>query len=241
MQSKPFLIKFLVLILISLSLNLYSQTEGPKTVFWEISGNGLEQNSYLFGTIHIMPKSEFEKFSKADNILKESEQLVLEMAIDVPLKKQIEWAKKLILPTGESISDFMDEEEFAKLKSYAIDSLEVKEIMFKNYLRLKPFAFYSALIPHVIGRKIEGYEMHFSKISKKKKIPVAELESFEIQLAIFDSISNEDQLKMFFSDELDLHAEMAELLNIYKSQDIYEMASLMDEEDAAEKNEYSSM
>ena len=241
MQSKPFSFKFLALILISFSLNLYSQTEGPKTVFWEISGNGLEKNSYLFGTIHIMPKSEFDKFSKADNILKESEQLVLEMAIDVPLKKQIEWAKQLVLPTGESISDFMDEEEFVKLKSYAIDSLEVKEIMFKNYLRLKPFAFYSALIPHVIGRRIEGYEMHFSKISKKKKIPVAELESFEIQLAIFDSISNEDQLKMFFSGELDLHTEMAELLDIYKRQDIYEMASLMAEEEAAEEIEYASM
>ena len=213
-----------------------SQTEGSKTVFWEISGNGLEQNSYLFGTIHIIPKAEFEKFSKADIILEDCDQLVLEMAIDVPFTQQFEWAKQLILPGGESLQNYMIEEDFIRLKSYAIDSLQIKESSFKNYLRLKPFAFYSALIPHVLGRKIDSYELHFSRISKKNLIPVAELESFEIQLAIFDSISNEEQLEMFFSEDLDLKKEMAALLIIYKNQDIYEMASLMNEDE----NEYAN-
>lgn len=229
---------FLKLIFVISFLNIHygnSQTEGPTTVFWKISGNGLEQSSYLFGTIHIMPKSEFEAFKIADNILKDCDQIVLEMAIDVPLKQKVEWAKKLVLPEGQSIKDFIPAEDFKRLSSYSLDSLEIKEFMFNNYLRLKPFAFYSALIPHVIGRKIEGYEMHFGKIAKKKNIPVAELESFEIQLAIFDSIPNDEQMEMFFSEDLDLHKEMADLLDIYKSQDIYKMASLMNEDNG--KNE----
>lgn len=232
---KRYPVLFLKLIILVSLFNIQygnSQTEGPTTVFWEISGNGLEQSSYLFGTIHVMPKSEFKAFKIADNILKDCEQIVFEMAIDVPLKQKIEWAKNLVLPEGQSIKDFMSVEDFDRLSSYSLDSLEIKEFMFNNYLRLKPFAFYSALIPHVIGKRIEGYEMHFGKIAKKKKIPVAELESFEIQLAIFDSIPNDKQIEMFFSENLDLHKEMAELLDIYKRQDIYEMASLMNEEES---------
>lgn len=207
-----------------------AQSTGPKTVFWEISGNGLEQPSYIFGTIHIMPKDEFEAFESADSTLKTVSTLVLEMEIDVPLKTRIEWAKKLILPEGERLSDYMDDKKFEKLRSYALDSLEIKEMSFNNYLRLKPFAFYSALIPHVIGKKIEGYELHFSKIAKKKKIPVYGLEDFDFQLAIFDSIPNERQMELFFDEIPDMHTEMNEIISLYKKQDIYEMANSLDEE-----------
>ncbi|MCF8381473.1 MAG: TraB/GumN family protein [Bacteroidales bacterium] len=235
MNKKLHSLQLIILILISFSSNVFSQSEGPKTVFWEISGNGLEQSSYLFGTIHIMPKSDFEAFKTADNILVNCDQIVFEMSLDVPLKQKIEWAKEFILPAGQSIKDFMPEEDYLRLRSYSIDSLNIKESRFDKYIRFKPLAFYSALIPHVIGKKIEGYEMHFTKIAKKKGLPVAELESFEIQMAIFDSIPNTKQMEMFFSGDLNLHKEMADLLELYKSQDIYEMVSLMDEEESEYK------
>lgn len=207
-----------------------AQDSGPKTLFWEISGNGLEKNSYLFGTIHILPKNEFQPFELADEKLENSELFVLEMEIDVPLKQQMEWAKMMMLPEGELISDFMEEEDFGQLRSYALDSLEVKEFLFNTYLKMKPFAFYSALIPHAIGKKIEGYEMHFSKIVKKEEIPVHGLETFEFQMAIFDSIPNDKQLSMFFDEIPDLEKEMNEMIAIYKEQDIYRMALSLQEE-----------
>lgn len=220
----------LIIALISITLNVVAQTSGPKTVFWEISGNGLEKASYLFGTIHILPKSEFVAFELADDKLAECEQLILEMEIDVPMKTQMEWAKQLMLPEGTTIPNFMEEQDFIRLKSYALDSLKVKEFLFNAYLKMKPFAFYSALIPHVIGRKIEGYELHFSNLAKKEKIPVVGLETFEFQLSIFDSISNETQMKMFFDEEMDLQSELEEMLEMYRSQDIYSMAESLSEE-----------
>ena len=212
---------------------LLSQTSGPNTVFWEISGNGLLKPSYLFGTIHILPKDEFVAYELADQKLTESEQLILEMEIDVPMKTQVEWAKKLMLPEGSSIPDFMETEDFLRLKSYALDSLQVKEFLFNAYLKMKPFAFYSALIPHVIGKKIEGYELHFSKLAKKEQLPVVGLETFDFQLGIFDSIPNETQLKMFFDEDTDLKSELKEMLEMYQDQDIYSMAESL--EDASDK------
>lgn len=219
----------------------FSQTSGPRTVFWEISGNGLEQPSYLFGTIHIMPKSQFTAYETADEKLKESEQLVLEMKIDVPLKTQMEWAQKMMLPEGKTIPDYMDEEDYERVEAYAMDSLEIKKFLFNTYIKMKPFAFYSALIPHVIGKKIEGYDMHFSNIAKKEEIPVVGLESFEFQLAIFDSISYEKQLEMFFpGEEFNLKDEMQELLDMYLSHDIYSMAEAFSEEESSGYEELES-
>lgn len=231
----------LLIFILSFSLvitrNSYGQYIGKKTVLWEISGNGLEKNSYLYGTIHIIPKKEFQVHKKADNILKASDQLILEMLIDVPLKQQLEWARKMLLPDGNTIKDFSSPEDYQRISSYALDSLKIKKFMFDSYIKFKPFAFYSALIPAVIGKKTKSYELHFSKISKKKKIPVAELESFDIQMAIFDSIPNEVQMKMFFPEEMNLYNEMAEINELYNSQDIYKLASLIKE---GEENEYSN-
>lgn len=228
------------LIIINITVLAYSQTDGPKTVFWEISGNGLMKNSYLFGTIHVMPKDEFKPFDIADQKLEESEQLVMEMEIDVPLKTQIEWARQLMLPEGDNLSAYMDEEEFLRIKAFAVDSLGVKEMMFSNYLKMKPFAFYSALIPNIIGTKIEGYDMYFAKNARKNEIPVAPLETFEFQIGIFDSIPMERQIDMFFDEEVDMKSSLTEILDLYRNQDIYSMPEMFREEDSEyEEFEYA--
>jgi uncharacterized protein YbaP (TraB family) len=201
-----------------------SQTEGPKTVFWKVSGNGLSEVSWLFGTVHIMPAKQFEAFEPADEALAASRYLVLEMAVDVPLGTQVEWAKRLMLPEGQSIADFVDEAEFSRIKSLAIDTFGMKEMMFNVSTKMKPFAFYSAFIPAIIGEKIEGYELHYSKLAKKNKIEVKELETFDFQLGIFDSIPNERQMRLFFSEEEDLRSGMKRMLEVYQDQDIYAMA-----------------
>lgn len=232
-MKKAFLTTLTFLLFIFLTLgSLSAQLSGPKTIFWEITGENLDRPSYLFGSMHIIPKREFQPFKQVDKLLKTSDRLILEMEIDVPLKTKMEWAKMMILPDGVLISDFMNEEDFTQLKSYAVDTLEVKEFLFNTYLKLKPFAFYSALIPHAIGKKIEGYELHFSKIAKKEEIPTIGLENFEFQMGIFDSIPNMRQVEMFFSDTIDLKKEMTEMLDLYFSQDIYKMASLISEEDS---------
>ncbi len=231
--SPAYSLLLILSILLSGVPHIKAQTSGPKTVFWGISGNGLAQQSYLFGTIHIIPKSQFKAYDIADKKLRESEQMILEMEIDVPLKTQMEWARKLMLPEGKTIQDYMDKEKYDVLHSYALDSLNIKKILYNTYIKMKPFAFYSALIPHVIGKKIEGYDMYYSEIAKKEEIPVVGLESFEFQLAIFDSIPYEKQLDMFFDeDSPDLVSEMQKMIDMYLSHDIYSMADALNEEEA---------
>ncbi len=216
-----------------------AQSSGEKSLLWEISGNGLKKSSWLFGTIHIMPKEDFEVYPTADEKLKSSDLLVLEVDIDVPLSTQMQWARMLMLPEGESLKDFFPSEgEFEIFKNFILDSLKVKEMFFNAYLKMKPFAVYSALIPEIIGKKIEGYDLYFNKIAKKKDIPVIGLESFEFQLAIFDSIPEKEQVRMFFEINELKKSSFDEMLSLYKSQDIYSMAKkLLEDTNTAQLEE----
>ena len=232
-KTKLFILSFFLL-----SSLVLAQTSGEKSLLWEISGNGLERSSWLFGTMHIIPKKEFKPYKVADNKLMNSKQLVLEVDINIPFSAKIQLAKTLMLPEGAKLSDYMSAEEFENFKSFVLDSLGVKEIKFKAYMRMKPFAVYSALIPEIIGKKIEGYELHFNKIAKKKKIPVLGLETFEFQLAIFDSIPEKEQVRMFLQGDQNTKSSFDELLALYMSQDIYAMAAqLKDDTDSAQFEE----
>jgi len=227
-QNKAFA---LVILLIFYSLPFLSaQVSGEKSLLWEISGNGLSTPSYLYGTIHVMPAKQFETWKVADNLLKDSEQLILEMVIDVPLATQIEWAKQMLLPDGGNLQNLIPEENFNELKAYVLDSLGIKESKFNLYLKFKPFAFYSALIPDVIGKKLESYEMHYTKIARAKELPVIGLETFEYQMGIFDAIPTDTQVEMLFGEQTDMKKEFDDMIVMYQEQDIYKMAIQLEDE-----------
>ncbi len=225
---RQFLPAILALLLVNLSLK--AQENGPKTVLWEISGKDLSAPSYIFGTIHVMPAEQFTPFEIADNKLSESSTLVLEMIVDVPLAKQVEWAKQMILPSGQNLKNLLSEEQFLALHSYVVDSLGVKEKKFNRYLSFKPFTLYSALIPEVMGKKLEGYELYYTQIARKAEKPVFGLETFEYQLAIFDSIPVQKQVELFFGEQADLKSEFDAMITMYREQDIYSMAASLEEE-----------
>jgi uncharacterized protein YbaP (TraB family) len=54
------------------------------SLLWKISGNGLQKDSYLFGTIHLICKDEFKVDDRVLAAFNESERLVMEMDMSDP-------------------------------------------------------------------------------------------------------------------------------------------------------------
>jgi uncharacterized protein YbaP (TraB family) len=89
--------------------------------------------------------------------------------------------------------------------------------------------------------KTTSYEMEFMKIASdaKPKKKTAGLETMDFQMSMFDSIPYAEQVKMLMKaakgggsgDE-----SFAELVKMYKSQDIEAMAQMMEEEDGSLAN-----
>ncbi|MGB5458625.1 MAG: TraB/GumN family protein [Eudoraea sp.] len=75
-----------VIICFVLSLMGYSQSE--KSLLWEISGNGLEKSSYLYGTMHVSKKIAFRLDDVFYEALDKSEIVALESDPDTWLESE---------------------------------------------------------------------------------------------------------------------------------------------------------
>lgn len=66
--------------------NVYCQKNGPKkypSLFWEITGNGLEKPSYLFGTMHVSSKMAFHLSDSFYYALQQVDAVALELNPDL--------------------------------------------------------------------------------------------------------------------------------------------------------------
>jgi uncharacterized protein YbaP (TraB family) len=194
-------------------------------LLYRISGNGLTQDSYVFGTIHTMPKEDFEMPKKVMDALKSCETIALEIDMNMSISEQIELAKMTLLPNGETLKDYMSDSAYIKLKSYCMDSLSWKESKFDQYAHMKPFFFSSVVLQEKIGKQ-KSFEMEFDKLAKKYKKPLIGLETVMYQMETIDRISVKDQLQ--FMDDFSNMSEFDVLFKLYEQEDIqglYKMIS----------------
>ncbi len=215
-------------LLISLFFGVKAQSNIPikleKGLLWEISGNGLKQSSYLFGTMHLMPQSDFFYPSKTIEKLKNAKTLALEIDINIPIKEQIKLAQEILLPDGKTVKDFLSKEDYSRFKTYLLDTLDLSEKKYNKYVRFKPFFIYSILLTEELG-KVKSYEKEFNKLAKKKGLKIVGLEEIAYQMKIVNQIDIEEQaLSMIGAD---IEKEFNEMLEVYMKEDLNELFLLM--------------
>ena len=221
------------IVLSFISIFLFSTYQAQ--LLWKISGQNLSKESYLFGTIHLVPKEKFVVKESIDNAFNSSEILALEIDLNMSLSDKINAAREMILPSNKKLSDYMSEEEFVKLKSYCRDTLHISKGKFNRYLRLKPFFFSAVLVQESIG-KSKGYDTYFQKMANKKKIPLVGLEKLEDQLSLvnkLDMLEQIDALKESSSAELN---EYYEMLDVYMKEDLNALEKLINNSESMDEN-----
>lgn len=235
-KIKKYLITIIICILLPISTIIAQAQVDDSTnynsVFWEISGNNLEKLSYLFGTIHLIPKSEYEFTKIMQEKFDSSKTLVLEADINMSLKQQIELVKKILLPKGKKLNDYMTGEQFNEFKTYLLDTIKLKKSKFKKIIRLKPI-FSSVLVLSELIEKPLSYEQEFSKEAKKRKMEIQGFETLEFQMSMFDKISIEKQVEMLFKDGINSSPleTYNKILDAYKQQDLEKLYVFAEEDD----------
>jgi len=217
----------ILLLLFNFTLQSYCQEEN--SLLWEISGNGLQQNSYVFGTMHLIKEKDFFITDLIKEKLKHSQSFITEIDMDIPFSKQLEIAKKMYLPEGKTLKDYVSEEDFSLFKSIVIDSLNLKESKFEKYIKLKPF-FLSALLTKQTTGKIKAYEKELYKIAKNKGIPSDGLESFDFQFSLVDATPIDEQARSLITEIKNFRQSeqlLNEMVEYYKLQDLSKIYSLI--------------
>ena len=101
--------KKIFIFLLTLLTGLSFSQELEKSLLWKISGNGLKQDSFLFGTIHITCDATLDKNTLI--ALEKTEQLYLELDMDEK-SMQMQMMKHMMMKDGVKLSILLNAKDF---------------------------------------------------------------------------------------------------------------------------------
>lgn len=227
------LLKLFLLLFLWFPNHLFGQHgAGEKSVVWSISGKGIPEGTVLFGTMHLSLSEQDAVPAAVWGALKAAKTLVTEASLDMGFKEQIAIARRLMLPSGESLKQYMSDSAYQRLCIYARDSLHLRKRKLKRYMRLKPVLFSSALVRERFNTLYVPEEMLFRE-AKRRGVPNLGLERFEDQIKVIDSIPLAQQVKAL-EGKWNIYGDYLELTALYRLADVDSMASLSKSEEGGE-------
>lgn len=223
--------------IISIFISNAQQLEN--STLWKISGNGLEQPSYLFGTIHITCDATLDDDVK--KALDETSQVVLELDMD-DSGMQVKMMQNMYMKDGQTLKDLVSEEDYRAIDEMFKKHMGVSVEMMQN---MKPFFLTAALYPKLIDCPMQSFEEELLKVAKKEGEEVKGLETVEYQLNVFDQIPYKEQAKdLVRSAKDDLaydKSNFAKMMETYKNENITEMIDMMNDENYSSVAEYQDL
>ena len=215
-----------------------AQQTGKNSLCWKISGNGLKESSYVFGTIHIISKKDFFMPSLTESAFKTCKTLALEVDLNMDKETKKEVGKSAILPSGKTIQDYCTPEEYKLIESFVKDSVGMSALKIKLYSRLKPIYFQSVLVKEQI-KGAKSYEETFMKMADKRKMNQVGLEDISLQMKVLDTIPIDTQIKEMVKSIQEGKASIRtfnEMIEVYKKQDVEKLYQMTVSEDSAIDN-----
>ena len=211
------------------SMQSIAQRDKTNTLLWEISGNGLQQPSYLFGTIHMICKEDFLISEIVKQKFNSSKQVYLELDMDDP-QLQITMMQQMQLPDKETLKNKLGESDFKKLDSFLQKEMNMNLVMFDKF---KPMMVMSILAQRLLPcAGMESYDMNFAKMATEQKKELLGLEKVEDQLGVFDAIPDSLEIRSIMNmvNDFESHKkEFSRMSSIYKTQDLDALYQLMAE------------
>ena len=203
-----------------------------KSLFWEINGDSLSKPSYLFGTIHMIPKDSFFMPSIVEEKLETTTRLVLEIPLEMDALTMIAAAQGMIMPDGQSLKDLYTKEEYDRITSFLTDSVNFPLPPFMME-RLKPL-FLSQIIAssYCESTDQESYELYFKKIYDDADKPTSGLETAAQQMEYLNEMPLEEQAKsllLSIDNPEETCKQSGELVAIYRKQDLNKLLEMMGE------------
>lgn len=207
------------------TLGVFAASAQKSALLWEISGNGLEKPSYLFGTIHLLCPQDFRLTDDVKARLAASQQLALELDFDDP-GMMTAMQRTMGMGGGKTLKSVLSESDYALVANFFKDSLKMPLAPFAGS---KPFVLMSLMYPRLLGCAPKSYELDLVQLAKKDKKEVIGLETVEEQMAVFDKIpysTQAEQVVKTVKDPAKARKEFAELVKLYRSENIKKMPRL---------------
>ncbi len=203
------------------------------TLLWEITGNGLEKPSYLYGTFHMMCADQFVFPAKLERVMQNTEQTVLEINF-TDLKQMAEMQKYLI--ADKKLSESYSAAELARFRTGLADyGMKLEDVD-----QFSPMALYSMLSMKFFdcaptALKMSDLEIMQKTVAQGKKVDGLELISMQAE-TFSKYLSPAELLKMVENYEKS-KLQTEQLLSLYLKEDIAGLSAMMHNEDQMTKEQ----
>ena len=165
--------------------------EKYNSLFWEISGNGLKDHSYLYGTMHTQDKRAFQFKEGVMDAFNHAEIYAMELNMDSV--DQAALLSKLIMDSTYSLKTLLTADEYTEVSDFFRDSLGQALFMFEKMQPL--FTAQMVSLRDLEAQHTDALDIYFFKEAKKQKKQTIGLEKTIEQIDAFSAIPYELQAK----------------------------------------------
>ena len=209
-------------------------------LLYRISGNGLDEPSYIVGTYHLAPASFVDDIAGVREAMAAVEQVYGEVDMSDMARARELMLGAMMLPEGKSISDLFTVDEMSRINAYM---REVMGVDFTNPLiasqmgRMRPSMLATQLVLLQYMKLTPGFkpteliDEYFQAEARKQGKRVVGFESEEFQMALLygdmsDAKEREELLELV-DNNAEAIAEMQRMADAYFSLDIKRLGDMM--------------
>lgn len=218
-----------------------TKTKIVNTLLWEVSGHGLREPSYLFGTMHILCAEDARLSAPLKSVIQKCRKVYFEIDMD-DMNEMLGAMKYLRMNDGIKISDLLSKEEYTRLEEYFKKSKSPIPIGMIN--RFKPFLVSGLISEQSMNCKQKnGMEELIMKEASLLDKQIFGLETVQFQASLFDSIPYEKQAKELINyiDSIDSYEQSTrEMVEVYRKQNLDQLDSLVRKSDPG-MNDYMDL
>lgn len=208
----------------------------PQALLWKVEGKNLSAPSYVFGTIHIIPREDFFLPVGFDDVFKKVDKVVFEIDMDEmsDMGSMMDMMGNLMMNNGMSLNKLLTPAEYAEVSAY------FEKMGLPMFLLDKVKPMFLSMLAEVNmspddmqSDEIISYEMDLYNKANTDGLTVGGLETMAYQMSLFDSIPYKDQALMLLEAVRGVTASddsFDEIVDLYKHQNIEGMVSMMDNE-----------
>lgn len=220
-----------------LSIASFSQNVNENnTLLWKISGKGLQKPSFLFGTIHMLCADDATLSTNMKKAISNCDEVYFEVDLD-NMMEMLLVMNKMKMKGDTTLQDLLSDADYKKVKKY-----------FESKGSMLPFSMLETYKPMLAASTLEQsslpcentamMEQVIMEEAKQYKKNIKGLENMSYQASVLDSIPYKlqaEQLVNYIDKANEAggeDAEMKEMFEAYKKQDLVKLEKLLLQSDA---------
>lgn len=220
-KSLPFLLLFFI-----------SAVAGAqyKSLLWKITGNGIKEPSYLFGTMHTADPRVVELGNKlAGNYFKSAKAYAMELDPDEAFNMNM--FDKLMMGNGYSLAKMIPKKEYGLLDSIVTKQAGLPMAMFDNIAPVFVMTIFETMSMGLADSSADGntqiLDINFYNQAKEADKKIIGIETSEEQLSALGALSYKEQADLLVQEIDSFQANQsdgADLVQYYLKQDLDKLA-----------------